>query len=218
MKHIVLYSNGAQSAYTSYLVAKKCGRKNLVLLHNPTGAEHPDSERFADDISELIGVQITEISCGINLWELIEKENFIPNPRAAFCTRMLKVEPARKYFKTLNEPFTVYLGYTKDEKCRAERFIKANPDLNVMFPLIEKDLSAEDAKKKLLKLGIKLPESYLYFQHNNCIPCVKGGKSYFKQVLKYFPDEFWKMAELEKRFNHTVLKDISLEKLAKEVA
>ncbi|HSA05687.1 MAG TPA: hypothetical protein P5556_00750 [Candidatus Gastranaerophilales bacterium] len=218
MKHIVLYSNGAQSAYTAYFVAKKYGTKNLVLLYNPTGAEHPDSKRFASDISELIGVEITEISCGMDLWELIEKEKFIPNPRAAFCTRQLKVIPARKYFKTLKEDFRVYLGYTKDEKCRAERFLEANPDLNARFPMIEKDLSAEDAKKKLIRLGIKLPESYLYFEHNNCIPCVKGGKNYFKQVLKYFPKQYQKMAELEKRFGHTVLKNISLEELTKEVA
>ena len=218
MKHIVLYSNGAQSAYTAYLVAKKYGRDNLILLHNPTGAEHPDSKRFAKDISELIGVEITEISCGMDLWELIKKEKFIPNPRAAFCTRQLKVIPARKYFKTLNEDFIVYLGYTKNEKCRAEKFLKANPDLNAKFPLIEKELSAEDAKKKLIRLEIKLPEAYLYFEHNNCIPCIKGGKSHFKQVLKYFPNKYWKMAELEKRFEHTVLKDISLEELAKEVA
>lgn len=218
MKHIVLYSNGAQSAYTAYLVAKKYGTQNLVLLYNLTGSEHPDSKRFAQDVSELIGVEITEISCGMNLWELIEKQNFIPNPRAAFCTRILKVEPAREYFKTLKEKFTVYLGYTKDEEHRAEKFLKANPDLKTRFPLIEKGLSAEDTKKKLVRLGIKLPEAYLYFEHNNCIPCVKGGKSHFKQVLKYFPDKYWKMAELEKRIGHTVLKDISLEELAKGVA
>jgi len=217
LKHIVLFSNGAQSAYTAYLTAKKYGNENLILLYNPTGAEHPDSKRFAVDVSKLIGVSITEISCGMDLWQLIESKKFIPNHRAPLCTLQLKVIPARKYFEALKEDFTVYLGYTKEEKHRAEKFLKTNPDLKAKFPLIEQDLSAADSRNRLLKLGIKLPEAYLYFEHNNCIPCIRGGKSHFKRVLKYFPDQFWKMAELEERFNHTVLKNISLKELAKEV-
>jgi len=215
MLHIVLFSRGAQSAYTAFLVAKKYGRENLVLLHTPTKAEHPDSDRFEQEFSNFIGVPITEISCGKSLWEVIEENKFIPNQRAALCTQMLKVKVSQKYFKTLNCDFTVYLGYSNSEKHRAEKFIKNNPNIKARFPLIEKNISDEKAKRCIQKLGFKLPEAYLYFEHNNCIPCIKGGKNYWLQVLKHFPEQYWRMSDLEEKFNHTVFKDISLKELAR---
>lgn len=215
MLHIVLFSRGAQSAYTAFLVAKKYGKENLVLLHTPTFTEHPDSDRFGNDFSDFLGVPITEISCGKSLWDLIEENKFIPNHRVALCTKHLKVNVSQKYFKSLNCDFIVYLGYSNSEKHRAERFIKNNPNIKAKFPLIEKNISDEQAKRGVQKLGLKLPESYLYFEHNNCIPCIKGGKNYWLQVLKYFPEQYWRMSGLEKKFKHTLFKDISLEELAR---
>ena len=215
MQHIVLFSRGAQSAYTAFLVAKKHGKDNLVLLHTPTFAEHPDSDRFGKDFSEFLGVPITEMSAGKSLWELIEEKKFIQNHRVDLCTKLLKVEMSQKYFRSIDCDFTVYLGYSNSEKHRAQKFIKNNPNMKVKFPLIEKDISSEQAKKNIQFLGLKLPESYLYFEHNNCIPCIKGGKKYWLQVLKYFPEQYWRMSDLEKKFNHTVFKDISLEELAR---
>ena len=108
LKHIVLFSNGAQSAYTAYLIAKKYGTENLILLYNPTGAEHPDSKRFSDDISRLIGVPITEKSYETDFWGLIESKKFIPNHRVPLCTLQLKKPQDNAEYET-----TMSVNYAK---------------------------------------------------------------------------------------------------------
>lgn len=64
MKHIVLYSGGANSALVSQLVARDYG-PDTVLLHTPTNAEHPDADRFRAAFASHIGLPTTVASCGL---------------------------------------------------------------------------------------------------------------------------------------------------------
>ncbi|MEA3272451.1 MAG: hypothetical protein U9P90_02180 [Patescibacteria group bacterium] len=219
MKHVVLFSRGAQSAYVAVLIAKKYKKEDIILLHTPTHSEHPDADRFGKDISNFLDISITETwSVWGDIWEVAQKTKYIPNNRVRPCTQRLKVLPAQKFYKELqlrNEKFSVYVGYCPGEEKRVEKFKKANPDIDVRFPLIEKNISSEQSKEKIKELGIKLPEAYLYFKHNNCIPCFLGGKKYWKNVLKFFPEAYKKAELLEKQFGHTILRNLSLEELRK---
>ena len=50
-------------------------------------------------------------------------------------------------------------------------------------------------------------------KHNNCIPCFKGGKKYFYDVYKNYPNEYEKAMKKEEEVGYTVFKDISLKEL-----
>lgn len=78
MKHIVLFSGGAASSYVAWLVSQKQKKEDIVLLHTPTFSEHPDADRFRNEVSEYIGIPITEHADGRNIWELIDDEKCIP--------------------------------------------------------------------------------------------------------------------------------------------
>ena len=47
----------------------------------------------------------------------------------------------------------------------------------------------------------------LGYNNNNCIGCVKGGIGYWNKIRVDFPAEFDRMAELERKIGHAVLKE-----------
>lgn len=216
MKHIVLFSGGANSSYVAWLVSKEQNKKDVILLHTPTYTEHPDADRFREQVSKYIGIPITVQADGRDVWELIKAHHCLPSDRIPFCSDELKSKQATKFYKTLNEKFVVYLGYDATEWRRAQR---TSARLEVSgykadYPLLDWHLSSDDIKDTIRnEWKICLPEPYLYLSHNNCIPCFKGGQKHFYQVWKHYPKEFQKAIDAEQLIGATVFPEISLTKL-----
>jgi len=216
MKHICLFSGGAGSAYMSWLVAQKFPNDTILLFNNPK-AEHKDADRFRKQVADYIGLPITEVNDGRDLWELIDDNHCLPSSMIPFCSRILKQEPSEKYYKTLTEDFTLYIGYDISETRRIQKQTARieHDGRKVRYPLVEHGLS-NDAVKSIIKNEWKicLPETYKYLKHNNCIPCFKGGVSHFKRVWKYYPVEFQKAINKEIQIGNTVFKGKSLTEYA----
>ncbi|MBW2084465.1 MAG: hypothetical protein JRI54_00315 [Deltaproteobacteria bacterium] len=82
------------------------------------------------------------------------------------------------------------------------------------YPLIETRITSREIKRIIAnEWGIKLPEPYKYFKHNNCIPCFKAGKRDWYKVWRYYPERFYKAKEMEELIGKTVFKDTSLTEL-----
>lgn len=218
MKHICLFSGGAGSAYMSWLVVQE-HPQDTVLLFNQTFSEHPDADRFRKQVAEYIGLPITQISDGRDIWELIDDNHCLPSSLIPFCSRILKQEVSEKYYQTLTEDFTLYIGYDVHEGRRIQKQTARieHSGRKVKYPLMENGLS-NDAVKSIIKdeWKICLPEPYKYLRHNNCIPCFKGGVSHFKRVWKYYPEYFQKAVDKEIAIGNTVFKDQSLSEYAKD--
>jgi len=219
MKHIVLYSGGANSAYTAYLVNKKY-HDDTILLHTPTYSEHPDADRFRKQFAEYLNLPITVQDDGRDVWKLIDDHHCLPSERIPFCSDELKSKQAAKFYQTLNDKFIVYLGYDGTEWRRAQRTTArlAVKGIESAFPLIEMNISSRLVKDCIMMppIAICLPEPYLYLKHNNCLPCFKGGKPHFYQVWKHYPEYFQKAVDKEIKIGHTVFKDVSLTELRKK--
>lgn len=216
MLHIVQFSGGAASALVAKMAADEYGRENTVLLFNDTKAEHEDAYRFRKQVSDYIGVQITEVSDGRSLWEIIDYNNALPDYFMPFCTRILKLEPTEKYLKQFKpSEYVLYNGFGPDEWQRVQKSVARTESLGrtVKSLLFEKGINnAKDIIKN--EWRICLPEPYKYLKHNNCIPCFKGGLSHFHKVWKHYPEQFRKAAEKERQVGYTVFKDLSLEEYA----
>jgi len=220
MKHIVQFSGGAASAYVGWLVAQEFGKHNTVFLFHDTKAEHPDAARFRRQVSQYCGVPITDISDGRDLWEVIADNHCLPSNRIPFCTRILKAEPAQKYYKTLKQQgteFVMYNGLGMEEWRRVQRSItRAEADGHKLRCLLmERNISDKEVKRAIRDdWKICLPEPYKYLTHNNCIPCFKAGKAHFQKVAKYFPMDFERACVLEETLGQTTFSDgIPLRKL-----
>ena len=122
MKHIVMFSGGAASAYLAKLVVDERGADNTVLLHTPVYAEHPDADRFRKEVSEFIGVEITEQADGRSLWELIADYNALPSHFMPFCTQQLKILDRCAYEGIdIDEAIRLKMAYNKTRPHRHGR-------------------------------------------------------------------------------------------------
>lgn len=216
MKHIVTFSGGANSAYMSKIILDKYPKEDVVLLFHDTKAEHEDAKRFRIEISKYLNKDITEVSDGRSLWELILDYNCLPSQFIPFCTQQLKLNQRKKYLKTIKEDFIVYIGYDINEPRRIQKQMAFCEKENIKceYPLVDKKMTSEQCKSIIMNdWKICLPFPYTNLKHNNCIPCFKGGKSHFLSVLKYYSEEYHKAEQLEEQLGYTVFKDISLKEL-----
>lgn len=93
---------------------------------------------------------------------------------------------------------------------RAVRFKQQYPDTKPLYPLIERQITKQDAMGMLWKAGIEIPAMYkMGYNNNNCIGCVKGGMGYWNKIRKDFPNVFDRMAKIEREVGATCLKDQS---------
>lgn len=53
----------------------------------------------------------------------------------------------------------------------------------------------------------------LGFHNNNCIGCVKGGMGYWNKIRESFPNEYDKMAKLEREVGRSCIKGKFLDEL-----
>ena len=200
MKHIVLFSGGAASSYVAWLVSQEQNKKDIILLHTPTYSEHPDADRFRTEVSNYLEIPITIHEDGRNIWELIDDNKCIPSNFIPFCTRILKLEQTEKFLRSIQEDYILYYGFGTNEWRRIQKSLARNEQLgrNVKFPLWEKRLSNESIREIIAnEWMIELPITYKYLEHNNCLPCFKGGVRHFYLIWKYYPHYFWKASEKE---------------------
>jgi hypothetical protein len=204
MRTIAWFSCGAASAVATKLALQETP---LEIVYCHVQEEHPDNLRFKNDCEKWFGQEIKVIrneKYNGSIYEVFEKTRYIVGVAGAPCTRLLKKE-MRKEFERPGD--RQVFGYTVEEQDRVDRFIDANNDVNLWSILIDKGLTKQDCLAILQRAGIELPVMYkLGYQNNNCIGCVKGGLGYWNKIKVDFPDQFNRMAEMEKKINAKILK------------
>ena len=88
---------------------------------------------------------------------------------------------------------------------------ESTPSLGLPFILAaqaQKHVTHNDALLIIKDAGIDLPIMYSQgFSHNNCIACPKASsKAYWAKIKKHYPDEFARMAALERKLNAAICK------------
>jgi hypothetical protein len=197
---IVWFSCGAASAVAlKASVAYYDGNCTVEACYCDTSAdEHPDNARFMADVERWCGVQITRLSHP--KYKTVEEawrgEKFIVGPYGASCTRTMKREIRESYQR---DGDVHILGYTADERQRAESFSRSNPDLLADWILIRGGITKSDCYKIIQAAGIELPAMYhLGYNNNNCIGCCKGGKGYWNKIRNDFPEVFAARAKVQR--------------------
>lgn len=223
MKHIVMFSGGAASSVVAKMVVTKYPN-DTILLHTPTGAEHPDADRFREQVAKFIGLPITVEKASKTLWELAESRKHIPNDSLPYCTSELKLAPQDRFLKRLEkqgQDFIQYLGLGVDEWGRMQKVWARNQqkERKVEFPLLDARLTGDDCQRIIKdQWKICLPQPYMYLSHNNCIPCYKGGKAHWYKVWKYYRAEFDRAATAERSASNTVFNGVNLDELSEKWA
>jgi 3'-phosphoadenosine 5'-phosphosulfate sulfotransferase (PAPS reductase)/FAD synthetase len=196
----VWFSCGAASAVAAKLTLEKYSHTHKIkVVNNPIKEEHPDNQRFLKDVEQWLGVDIEtainpkypSASC-VDVWA---KRRYMSGIAGAPCTLELK-KRARQAWEKDNPCEHLVLGFTLEEKDRADRFRLTERD-SLIAILIAERISKADCFTILRNAGIKLPEIYgLGYPNANCIGCVKAtSPTYWDHVRKTHPGQFKERAE-----------------------
>jgi hypothetical protein len=208
-------SAGVSSFIAGYLARQ--GIDKYIYIHIQD--QHEDSMRFIKDCENVLEKQVEVLqSKYLSVNNVIRQFRFINSPYGAKCTDILKKRVRKEWESKQVEPITYYWGFDLSEKHRAEKLIEAMTGFNHRFPLIERQLTKQDAHAMCKKLNIKRPVMYdIGYQNNNCIGCVKGGMGYWNKIRIDFPEVFKKMAKTERDINARCLKQYYLDELPDDV-
>lgn len=186
------------------------------IIYTHVANQHPDSLRFLHDCEKILGRKITILQSDRyrDVDDVIEKTRCINTPYGAPCTQRLKRD-VRKKWESKNPDHHIYVwGFDRNEVKRAIRVEKAMSDYEHEFPLIEHNLSKEDAHGIADRLGLKRPVMYdMGYSNNNCIGCVKGGAGYWNKIRIDFPGVFERRAKQEREIGHSCIKGVFLDEL-----
>lgn len=190
------FSCGAASAVASKMMVAKYGDRCHVVYCDTMATEHPDNQRFFDDVQKWLGVIIHRVASDTykTVDEVFEKTRYMAGIAGARCTTEMKKVP-RYAFQQPDDIHT--FGFTADEFRRIERFEFNNPELKVDWVLRDEGITKDDCYAIIKRAGIATPAMYqLGYNNNNCLGCVKASSAkYWNMIRRDFPDVFERRAQ-----------------------
>lgn len=202
------------SAGVSSFIAAYLGKPDKC-IYIDIADQHPDSIRFIKDCEKALGMKIEILSSEYkNVENVCRTFNFVNGIWGAKCTEVLKKRVRKLWESKQTEPITYIWGMDCTEKARANKLCESMPKYEHVFPLIDNNLTKEEAHGILERLGIRRPVMYdMGYRNNNCVGCVKGGMGYWNKIRRDFPDVFESRAKMERDLGHSCIKGVFLDEL-----
>ena len=195
---LVWFSCGITSAAAAKITLEKYPDAE-ILYCDVLSDEHPDNLRFLRDVERWLGKEIRILSSDkySGIYDVFEKTGWLYGHGMARCTIELKRAVREKY----QQSGDVHIfGFSVEEQNRIARFSRDNPDLFLLFPLVDSGKTKADCLDMIRAAGIELPKMYkLGYKNNNCVGCIKGGKGYWNKIRVDFPEIFEKMSQTERK-------------------
>ncbi len=171
-------------------------RKNCysVLVRPTTSKNIASRSAEASGSASIPIMEMTLDSC-------IEQNGMLPNFRARFCTRQIKIEPARRLMQRLaaSSPVTHYVGLRADEETRIGGVYDDIAGLTNRFPMREWGWGIAEVKDCLQRHGVAecLPK------RTDCALCYHQRIGEWYQLWKNHPEEWAKGVAIEEKYGHT---------------
>lgn len=214
IKHVVGLSGGKDSTALALRLAE-IEPRDYEYICNETGNELPAMNDHWARLEDMLGAPIKRVRYHTDLLGAIEEVGMLPNFRARWCTRMLKIEPTIAYFESLPEGSVLYVGLRADEEARKGLW---GEDIVVRFPMREWGWGEADVWKYLDQRGVCIPP------RTDCALCPYQRLGEWRDLWRDHPDLYAQGVEIEARHGHTFRSPqrdtwpASLAELAKEFA
>lgn len=156
--HLVALSGGHDSTILSLLLKEREPRPYNYLC-TPTGDELPEMFEHWANLGQLLGKRIIPVMAG-TLKSVIREQGMLPNFRARFCTRILKIEPYRQFLikQAAIGPVVSYVGLRADEEGRAGGAYGDIDGVTMRFPLREWGMGENEVQAELALREVKCPD------------------------------------------------------------
>lgn len=196
MKHVIALSGGKDSTALALRLAEVEPR-DYVFVCTPTGNELPDMYAHWRKLGDLLGKRITPITHRTGLSGVVREQKMLPNFRARFCTRILKIEPYRVWLAA-NTPCVSYVGLRADEEGRAGGAYGDIDGVQMRFPLREWGWSKKDVLDYLEKRGVAIPK------RTDCAICYHQRIGEWFDLWQTYPEEWAAGEALEAEIGGTM--------------
>lgn len=193
MKHVVGLSGGKDSTCLALALAALEPREYEYVC-TPTGDELPELFAHLERVEKLLGTTIKRLGTGETLTQLIDRMQMLPNFRARWCTRILKIEPTIAYMKELPPGSTLYVGLRADEEERRGIY---GEDIVIRFPFREWGWGLAQVQHYLKTSGVTIP------RRTDCGFCFYQRIGEWRNLWRDHPDVYQRGVELEARLGHT---------------
>ena len=154
------------------------------------GGDYPETYDYVEYIQKELNIDITVLKIDIgghgNLYEWFTNYKMIPIYRWRVCTIESKIKPYSKYVET---PCVSYQGITWDERKRARE--NKVSEIDNRFPMVDAELTRNDAIKLIEKTGLKVP------MRSGCWFCPFQGKEQWRYLYENHNELFLKAIKLE---------------------
>lgn len=187
--HVVALSGGKDSTALALRLAEVEPRDYIYVI-TPTGNEPPDMIAHWNKLKGILGKPLTIATFGKSLHGEIRRQTMLPNHRARWCTRMLKLDP---YYAWMREhtPCVSYVGLRADEEGRAGMIFPEESGIQVRCPMQEWGWKIEDVVMYLQDKGITVPK------RTDCMDCFWAQLGELYELWRDNREAFYLGAELE---------------------
>lgn len=177
--HTVALSGGHDSTAMAFLLREEHPETPFVYVCTPTGNELPAMFAHWLNLGERLGRRLVPIVAG-TLHSVIRDQKMLPNFRARFCTRILKIEPYRKFLieQAAIGPIISYVGLRADEEGRAGGAYADIDGVTMRFPLREIGFDEDHVQETLRRFEIVCPD------RTDC------GECYHQRLGEWY--EYWR--------------------------
>jgi len=221
---VVSFSGGRTSGFMLRHILDAFGGElpaDVKVCFQNTGLEHAATYTFVERVSQEWGVEITWLEyrvdgdnqhdyaivtpetasrAGEPFTALIQKKQYLPNPRARICTTNLKIRTLDRHLKGLPgfaDGYTNAVGLRYDEPHRVHRMKLDNGREEVVWPLYEAQHTLQDVESywRGAPFDLELPFGSNLF--GNCVGCFLKGRAKLELIAQEEPEAlgWWVGAE-----------------------
>ncbi len=194
MIHVVGLSGGKDSTALALRLKELNPDTEYEYIYTPTGDELPSMTEHWLALEGLLGKALTPMATGLTLDGLIDKQKMLPNWRARWCTRMLKIEPCQKWISEKTDTVVLYIGLRADEEGREGGIYH---DCEVRFPFRDWGWGIDEVWRYLNERGVLIPE------RTDCARCFFQTLGEWWELWKSHPDIYESAAKQERDLGHT---------------
>ncbi len=200
MRHLVALSGGKDSTALALRLAET-EPQDYTYFITPTGDELPDLVEHWRRLEVLLGAPLVRVPCP-SLKDTIaamaiplHPNGMLPNYRARFCTRLIKIAPARDWVAEQG-PSVMYVGLRADEGERVG-MLEAPETATLRFPLREWGWGLAEVRAYLAKREVSIPP------RTDCARCFFQRLGEWRSLWQQHPEIYEDAVQDEKRIGHT---------------
>lgn len=197
--HIVGLSGGKDSTALAIRLKEINPKTRYIYVCTPTGDELPEMGNHWNNLEDILNQPIIRLHHPDyrTIYDLIDEFQMMPNFRARWCTRIMKLETIHHFYNQV-KPAVIYIGLRADEKTR-NGFQLLDGDIEQVYPMREWGWGINDVWNYLSEKNIKIP------RRTDCAMCFYQRIDEWYSLWEQYPEIYKRIEDFEFYIGHSLM-------------